>query len=280
MNVFLDEYHGQIFKEETARKIFKKIRWNGKWFCPSCGYKKKWNLKDDKFKCRNCGTQTTITSGTLLQGTHLSLNIWLKIIYHSTLTPNISISEDVWTACNVKSSKTKTNILRRIKIAKARDITYKLTGKIEIKIIESRHEIEAVEIRGKYIGKFNIWKYDDLTPENLKDIFQENLKPPCVLKVHELPNYIKVLKKSRKISRVNFDLKKVYVNLKETYCDKMEQMLQKYKKVESYFKDINNIDAIKIHNSIIADINFEEILNNFMKYKPITDKELENINMI
>ena len=60
----------------------------------------------------------------------------------------------------------------------------------------------------------------------------------------------------------------------------MEQMLQKYKKVESYFKDINNIDAIKIHNSIIADINFEEILNNFMKYKPITDKELENINMI
>ena len=97
--------------------------------------------------------------------------------------------------------------------------------------------------------------------------------------MHDLPKYLKVLKKSRKLSRVYFELKKVYVNLQETYCDKMEQKLQEYKNAESYFKDINNIDAIKIHNSIIDNISFEEILNNFMRYKPITDKELENINM-
>lgn len=53
-------------------------RWPEGFVCPACGGAKGWELKGKRFarECSACGKQTSVTAGTVMHRSHLSLRTW------------------------------------------------------------------------------------------------------------------------------------------------------------------------------------------------------------
>jgi len=70
--------------EEEARDVFKQIRWSatgGEPFCPRCGCVGAYEYKSRPlFKCKECGHQFSVTSGTIFSGRKLPIRTYLLAI--------------------------------------------------------------------------------------------------------------------------------------------------------------------------------------------------------
>lgn len=70
--------------ERQATTFFRKLRWSetkGKPVCPCCGSLKHYDLSTrDVWKCKGCGKQFSVTSGTLFSGHKLPLKTYLLAI--------------------------------------------------------------------------------------------------------------------------------------------------------------------------------------------------------
>ncbi|MBF0437174.1 MAG: transposase [Magnetococcales bacterium] len=78
---FLD----QCGTEEQCREAVYKMRWPRSYQCPECGGEKYSEIKTRKlFQCSRCRHQTSLTAGTIFQGTKLSLRKWFLAMYFLT----------------------------------------------------------------------------------------------------------------------------------------------------------------------------------------------------
>ncbi len=71
--------------EDEARGILEDIRWHSKPVCPHCGSKditriqgKSETVRDGVLQCKECRKQFTVTVGTIMQGSHITLRQWLQ----------------------------------------------------------------------------------------------------------------------------------------------------------------------------------------------------------
>ena len=57
-------------------------RWGGKPACNHCSSTRVWAERDGTlFECADCGHQTSLTSGTALQGTRKPLRAWFRAVF-------------------------------------------------------------------------------------------------------------------------------------------------------------------------------------------------------
>ena len=74
--------------EDEARGILEKIRWPKGPTCPHCGGRdivriegKAKSVRDGLLRCKDCRKQFTVTVGTLMQGSHITLRQWVQAFY-------------------------------------------------------------------------------------------------------------------------------------------------------------------------------------------------------
>ncbi|MBM4351936.1 MAG: transposase, partial [Deltaproteobacteria bacterium] len=58
--------------------------WPGGFVCPRCGANQAWRTKRWLWYCRNCGTQTSVTAGTIFHGTRKPLRLWFRTMQFVT----------------------------------------------------------------------------------------------------------------------------------------------------------------------------------------------------
>ena len=68
--------------EEQAREYFEAILWPGGAVCPHCGAQKAWKEKSASvragvYKCAECRKEFTVTVGTVMEDSHISIRQWL-----------------------------------------------------------------------------------------------------------------------------------------------------------------------------------------------------------
>lgn len=87
----------KLVDDKTCRAYYEQIRWDGCPTCPHCGsdkyYVLKPSAKQNEYKCGNkeCHKKFNCLTGTVFQGTQLSLIIWFKAIHLvTTLSKGIS----------------------------------------------------------------------------------------------------------------------------------------------------------------------------------------------
>lgn len=71
--------------EDEARAILEEIRWHSKPVCPHCQSKditriqgKAETVRDGILQCKECRRQFTVTVGTIMQGSHITLRQWVQ----------------------------------------------------------------------------------------------------------------------------------------------------------------------------------------------------------
>ena len=77
------EFQQRFPDERACADYLIETRWPNGFVCPSCGSVKAWALetKAFTFECAGCHKQTSVTSGTIMHGSKLSLTIWFWAAY-------------------------------------------------------------------------------------------------------------------------------------------------------------------------------------------------------
>ena len=74
----LDERFGA---ETACREYLEQIRWPDGFVCPHCLGRRAWRTDRNLWMCGDCGRQTSVTAGTIFQGTRIPMSVWFRAIW-------------------------------------------------------------------------------------------------------------------------------------------------------------------------------------------------------
>ena len=86
------EFEARFATEEDCCAYWIQARWGGEPACARCESKRVWTIRDGTtFECAECGHQTSLTSGTVLEKTRKPFKMWFRAIFEiSTRRTGIS----------------------------------------------------------------------------------------------------------------------------------------------------------------------------------------------
>jgi len=115
------EFEARFATEEDCRAYWIEARWGGTPSCARCASTRVWTIREGTtFECADCGHQTSLTSGTLLEKTHKPLKMWFRAIFEiSTRRTGIS-AKDLQRIMGFGSYKTAWSWLHKLRAAMGR----------------------------------------------------------------------------------------------------------------------------------------------------------------
>ena len=75
------EMEQRFATEDACRDYLTKLRWSTGFACPECQGKVGWVDRRRRWTCQDCRRQTTVTAGTIFDGTHLPLQVWFRAVW-------------------------------------------------------------------------------------------------------------------------------------------------------------------------------------------------------
>jgi Zn ribbon nucleic-acid-binding protein len=115
------EFEARFATEDDCRAYWMKARWGGKPACARCASTRVWTERDGfLFECADCGHQTSLTSGTLLEKTRKPFKMWFRAVFEiSTRRTGIS-GKDFQRIMGFGSYKTAWSWLHKLRAAMVR----------------------------------------------------------------------------------------------------------------------------------------------------------------
>ncbi len=82
-NISIVEFLTKRFADEkSAEAFFVEKRWGGKITCPYCSHDKIYQVTGSQpYKCAECRRKFTAKTGTIMEGSHISIRMWLLAMY-------------------------------------------------------------------------------------------------------------------------------------------------------------------------------------------------------
>ena len=89
------EFEERFATEEDCRTYWISARWGGTPACACCNSTRVWTIREGTtFECADCGHQTSLTSGTVLEKTRKPLKVWFRAVFEiSTHRTGISAKD-------------------------------------------------------------------------------------------------------------------------------------------------------------------------------------------
>ena len=108
------------------------LRWPEGYKCPRCSCNEAWQIRDDKYKCKKCGYQTTVTAGTIFHRTHIPLTKWFEAAKYIVSKREVVNATDFQNALNISNNKTAQKMLYRLRQAMENAENTPMTGSVFI----------------------------------------------------------------------------------------------------------------------------------------------------
>ena len=184
------EFRKMFNTEDDCLKYLKAIRWPNGFECPVCGSVRSWEKKDLRYECRDCGKETTVTSGTIFHRSTKPLLIWFIAIWWVIAQKNGVSAKGLQKILGLGSYQTAWTWLhkfRRLMVAGNRS---KLSGIIEVdetlvggSISGKRGRgaegkslvIIAVEVKGNKTGRARLARIPDASSDSLEEFIKNNI---------------------------------------------------------------------------------------------------------
>ncbi len=81
------EFFSRIPDEDAARKYLASGRWPNGVKCHHCGHGEIWTIKGGMlYRCKGCGKQFTVRTGTVMEDSHIPLRKWVYAMYLMTIS--------------------------------------------------------------------------------------------------------------------------------------------------------------------------------------------------
>src|SRR5581483_7669135 len=210
--------HKALKDEDAARELLENLRWPNGAVCPHCGADKPYKLtpkpgskapvRPGVYKCRACRKQFTVTVGTVMERSRVSLVVWVQAFYLLCSSKKGFSAEQLRRHFGI-DHKTAWFVGHRIREAMKREpMPGLLRGKVEAdetyvggkpRAYEPRRPgrpgpdskktpVLALVERGGNVRSFPIWQ-GAVTGNNLKAAIREHVDPTSQLFTDELQAY-------------------------------------------------------------------------------------------
>lgn len=258
MNTNLKKLMKDFNTEAKCRAFLIRQRWNDKPVCPHCGYIKVYTIDNGKgFKCASpkCYKKFSVTVGTPMQATNISLTTWLPAVYiihsHKKGISSVQLAKDLGV-----TQKTAWFMLHRIREFMKENHPQMLSGtneldeaymgrkfrseykglspeKSEAMGKQTKH-IDKLKSRGAVVGLYNretdtirVQSFNSRTAEVIKQVADANLLPDAKIFTDEAHLYINSLKQYQR-ETINHWMKEwvrgeVHVNHVENFWSVMKR---------------------------------------------------------
>jgi transposase-like protein len=150
----------EFFPDEGAcLRYLEGLSWPHGFLCPACGQARApWRGTRQRLVCRACGHQTTVTAGTLFQGTRTPLRQWFAAAWLVATAEQGVSARQLARALDLGSYETAWTMLHRFRRAMVRSGRPKLEGRVEVATVATPGTAPAVaavalEDRGESPGR-------------------------------------------------------------------------------------------------------------------------------
>jgi len=127
------EFEQRFATEEDCRAYWIEARWGGEPACAGCQSKRVWTTRaGTTFECAECGHQTSLTSGTLLEKTHKPLKVWFRAVFEISSRRNGISAKELQRIMGFGSYKTAWTWLHKLRAAMVRPDREPLGQHVEI----------------------------------------------------------------------------------------------------------------------------------------------------
>lgn len=128
----IQEFDEWFATEDGCAKYLMRMRWPQGFRCPRCGSQDAWLTARHLLHCKHCQRQTSITAGTVFEGTRKPLRVWFQVIWYIT-NQKLGVSalglKRVLGFGSYQTAWTWLHKLRRAMVRPGRDM---LSGHIEV----------------------------------------------------------------------------------------------------------------------------------------------------
>jgi len=118
--------------EEDCYAYIKGMRWPRGFVCPRCQSKEAWGTQRNLLHCVNCGRQTSITAGTIFQGTRKPLRLWFHVMWWIMSQKNGASAKNLQHTMGFRRYETAWTWLHKFRRAMIRPGREKLQGTVEV----------------------------------------------------------------------------------------------------------------------------------------------------
>src|SRR2546421_6366919 len=110
------------FTDGEAREFFEARRWPNGPVCPHCGSVDAYRLQGAStraglLECRDCRKQFSVTVGTVMEDTHLSLSVWAKAFHYMCSAKKGMSALQLQRNLGLGSYRTAWHLAHRIRLA-------------------------------------------------------------------------------------------------------------------------------------------------------------------
>ena len=114
-------FEARFKTEEDCRAYWIKARWGGRPACAKCKCEHVWPIRNGTtFECADCGRQTSLTSGTVLEKTRKPFKMWFRAIFEITTRRTGISAKDLQRIMGFGSYETAWTWLHKLRSAMVR----------------------------------------------------------------------------------------------------------------------------------------------------------------
>ncbi len=200
----LVEFDERFGSEEACRASLTRLRWPEGFRCPACGHPGGWTNRRHDIECARCGRQTSLTAGTILEGTRKPLRLWFKAMWWVSTQKTGGSAKGLQRLLGMKSYQTAWAWLQKLRRAMVRPGRTPLAGTVEVddaflggaevgvagRASETKVRIVvAVEVEGRKIGRVRLRHVPDFSAESLVPFVETSVAPGSAVRTDGWQGY-------------------------------------------------------------------------------------------
>jgi len=147
----VQEFDEWFATEEKCAAYLAQLRWPDGFVCPGCGGKKQWLTARQQMRCAGCQRQTSVTAGTIFEGTRKPLRVWFQAVWYVMSQKFGGNAMGLQRVLGLGSYQTAWSWLHKIRRAMVRPGRDHLSGRVEVDETYVGGEEEGVA--GRYTQK-------------------------------------------------------------------------------------------------------------------------------
>ena len=183
--------------DEACRDYIRRLRWPNGFVCPHCGaVEEPWAMARGRLRCRACRGETSLTSGTIFEGTRKPLRMWFLAMWFVTSQKNGVSALGLQRVLGLGSYETAWTWLHKLRRAMVRPGRDLLSGAVEVDETyvggpekgkrgrETEHKAivaVAVENNGRGPGRIRLRRIADVSKDSLFAFVRSAVMPGAVV---------------------------------------------------------------------------------------------------
>lgn len=127
-----EEFLEWFSTEMDCVEYLESIRWPDGFICPACGKASAWRTDRGLWHCRGCGRQSSVTAGTVFEGSRKPLRLWFHVMWLMMAQKTGISARNLCDTYGFGSYQTAWGWLRKLRGVMIRSGRERLTGRVEI----------------------------------------------------------------------------------------------------------------------------------------------------